>query len=81
MTVRSHAQFVLHELSNYLGSSLPPLLERVIEDVQKIDQQRLILQETLATAPYRGVSLGKRRMSAFVSRDGVSGVTQGPDKS
>jgi len=40
----------LHELGEYLGDSPPPLLERLIEDAQKIHQQRPILQETLATA-------------------------------
>ena len=49
-TFRSHAQLVLHELGEYLGYSPPPLLERLIEDAQKIHQQRPILQETLATA-------------------------------
>ena len=33
---RSHAQFILHELSEFLGYSPPPLLERLIEDAQKI---------------------------------------------
>jgi putative transposase len=33
-----------------LGYSPQPLLERLIEDAQKIHQQRPILQETLATA-------------------------------
>jgi len=46
----SHAQLILHELGEYLGYSPPPLLERLIEDAQKIHQQRPILQETLATA-------------------------------
>jgi putative transposase len=49
-TFRSHAQLILHELGEYLGYSPPPLLERLIEDAQKIHQQRPILQETLATA-------------------------------
>jgi len=44
---RVEAEFVLGE---YLGYSPPPLLERLIEDAQKIHQQRPILQETLATA-------------------------------
>jgi len=48
-TFRSHAQLILHELSKSLGYSPPPLLERLIEDAQKIHQQRTILQETLAT--------------------------------
>jgi len=49
-TFRSHAQLILHELGEFLGYSPPPLLERLIEDAQKIHQQRPILQETLATA-------------------------------
>ena len=49
-TFRSHAQLILHELGEYLSCSPPPLLERLIEDAQKIHQQRPILQETLATA-------------------------------
>jgi putative transposase len=49
-TFRSHAQFILHELDEYLGYSPPPLLERLIEGAQKIHKQRPILQETLATA-------------------------------
>ena len=49
-TFRSHAQLILHELGEYLGYSPPPLLERLIEDAQKIHHQRPILQETLATA-------------------------------
>ncbi|MFC7209369.1 hypothetical protein ACFQL3_02430 [Natronoarchaeum sp. GCM10025321] len=43
-------QLILHELGEYLGYSPPPLLERLIEEAQKIHQQRPILQETLATA-------------------------------
>ena len=38
------------ELGEYLGYSSPPLLERLIEDAQKIHRQRPILQETLAIA-------------------------------
>ncbi|MFC6752057.1 IS4 family transposase [Halorubrum tibetense] len=49
-TFRSHAQLFLHKLGEYLGYSPPPLLERLIEDAQKIHKQRPILQETLATA-------------------------------
>ena len=49
-TFRSHAQLILHELGEYLGYAPPPLLERVIEDAQKIHKQRPILQEKLATA-------------------------------
>ncbi len=49
-TFRSHAQLILHELGEYLGYSPPPLLDRLIEDAQKIHQQRPVLQETLATA-------------------------------
>ena len=48
-TFRSHAQLILHELSEHLGYSPPPLLDRLIEDTQKIHQQRPVLQETLAT--------------------------------
>jgi len=44
------AEFILHELGEYLGYSPPPLLERLIGDAQKIHQQRPILQKTLATA-------------------------------
>ena len=47
---RPHAQLTIHELGEYLGYSSPPLLERLIEDAQKIHKQRPILQETLATA-------------------------------
>jgi len=47
---RSNAQLILHELGEYLGYSPPPLLERLIEDAQKIHQHRPIFQETLATA-------------------------------
>jgi putative transposase len=49
-TFQSHAQLILHELGEFLGYSPPPLLERLIEDAQKIHKQRPILQETLATA-------------------------------
>ena len=49
-TFRSHAQLILYELGECLGYSPPPLLERLIEDAQKIHKQRPILQETLATA-------------------------------
>jgi IS4 transposase len=49
-TFRSHAQLILHELGEYLGYSPPPLLERLIEDAQKVHKERPILQETLATA-------------------------------
>ena len=49
-TFRSHAQLILHDLSQHLGYSPPPLLERMAEDAQKIHQQRPILQERLATA-------------------------------
>ena len=48
-TFRSHAQLILTNLSEFLGYSPPPLLERLIEDAQKIHQQRQVLQETLAT--------------------------------
>jgi putative transposase len=49
-TFRSHAQLILHELGEFLGYSPPPLLDRLIEDAQKIHKQRPILQDTLATA-------------------------------
>ncbi|TKX47169.1 IS4 family transposase [Halorubrum sp. SD690R] len=49
-TFRSHAQLILRELGEFLGYSPPPLLDRLIEDAQKIHKQRPILQETLATA-------------------------------
>ncbi len=48
--LRLHAQLILHELSEYLGYSPPPLLYRLTEDAQKIHQQQPVLQETLATA-------------------------------
>ena len=47
---RSHTQLILHEFGEYLGYSPPPLLERLIEDAQKIHKQRPILRETLAIA-------------------------------
>jgi putative transposase len=47
---RSHAQLILHDLSQHLGYSPPPLLERIAEDAQKILQKRPLLQERLATA-------------------------------
>ena len=49
-TFRSHAQLILSKLGEFLGYSPQPLLERLIVYVQKIHQQRPILQETLATA-------------------------------
>ena len=49
-TFRSHAQLILRDLSQHLGYSPPPLLERMAEDAQKIHQERPILQERLATA-------------------------------
>jgi putative transposase len=49
-TFRSHAQLILSDLGEFLGYSPPPLLDRLIEDAQKIHKQRPILQETLATA-------------------------------
>jgi len=54
---RSHAQLILNDLGEFLGYSPPPLLERLIEDAQKIHQQRPILRETLATATQQGVRL------------------------
>ena len=52
------AQRILKRLSNYLGYSPPPLLERMVADAQKIHQQRPILQERFATAvqPTAGVN-------------------------
>jgi putative transposase len=50
VTFRSHAQLIIHKLGEYLGYSPPPMLERLIEDAQKIHQQRPILQGILATA-------------------------------
>jgi len=47
-TFRSHAQLILNNLRQFLGYSPPPLLKRLIEDAQKIHQQRPILQERLA---------------------------------
>ena len=49
-TFQSHAQLILHELGEFLGSSPPPLLGLLIEDAQKIHKRRSILQETLVTA-------------------------------
>ncbi|SIS15838.1 hypothetical protein SAMN05421752_11547 [Natronorubrum thiooxidans] len=48
-TFRSHAQLILYRLSDYLGNSPPPLLDRLINDTQKIHKQRPVLQEQLAT--------------------------------
>ena len=48
-TFRSHAQVILSKLGEFLGYSPQPLLERLIEDAQKIHQQRPILREMLAT--------------------------------
>jgi putative transposase len=42
-TFRSHAQLILHRVGEYLGYTRPPLLKRLIEDAQKIHQQRPIL--------------------------------------
>ena len=36
-------QLILRDLSQYLGYSPPPLLERMAEDAQKIHQERPIL--------------------------------------
>lgn len=46
---RLHARLI-HELGEYIGYSPLSLLERLIKDAWKIYKQRLILQETLATA-------------------------------
>jgi putative transposase len=48
-TFRSPAQLILRELREYLAYSPPPLLQRLIEDAQKIHKQRPTLQEQLAT--------------------------------
>jgi putative transposase len=47
---QSHAQPILDELGQYPGYSPSPLLERLVEDGQKIHKHRPIQQETLATA-------------------------------
>jgi len=49
-TFRSHAQLILSKLGEFFGYSPQPLLEQLIEDAQKIHQQRPILQGTLSTA-------------------------------
>mgnify|MGYP005854703565 CR=1 FL=1 len=49
-TFRLYAQLILREIGEYLGYSPPQLLERLIEDAQKIYKQRPVLQEILATA-------------------------------
>jgi len=48
-TLRSHAQLLLYRLGDYLGYSPPPLLDRLVEEAQKIHQERQILQEKLAS--------------------------------
>jgi len=53
---RSHAQPFLHELSQYLGYTPPPLIDQMAEDAQKIHQERSIFQERLATATYQEVT-------------------------
>ncbi len=47
-TFWSHAQLILSKIDKFLGYSPQPLLERLIEDVQKKHQKRPIWQETLA---------------------------------
>jgi len=42
-TSRSHVQFILHGLGDFLGYSPPSLLDRPIEDAQKIYKQQSIL--------------------------------------
>jgi hypothetical protein len=49
-TFRSHAQLILYELSQHIGYTPPPLMDRMAEDGQKIHYERLIPQERLATA-------------------------------
>jgi len=39
-TFRSHAQLILHGLSQYLSYPPPPLIDRMAEDVQKIHQDQ-----------------------------------------
>jgi len=46
-----------NDLGEYFGYSPPPLLERLIEDAQKIHIQRPILQETFATVTQPRVRL------------------------
>ena len=48
-TLRSHAQLLLCRLGDYLGYSPPPMLDRLVEEAQKIHQERQILQEELVT--------------------------------
>jgi putative transposase len=55
-TFRSHAQLILYELSQHLGYSPPPLIDRIAEDAQKIHQDRPILQEKLATTTQRAIA-------------------------
>ena len=38
VTLRSHAQLVLHEPGVHLAYTPPPLLERLIEDAQEVHQ-------------------------------------------
>ena len=49
-TFRSHTRLILHELSQHLGYTPPPLIDRMAERAQRIHQERPILQERLATA-------------------------------
>ncbi len=53
-------QPLVHELGEHLGYLPPPLLERLIEDAQKIHKQRPISQETLATATQPSCNLQVR---------------------
>jgi putative transposase len=55
-TFRSHAQLIIHELSQHLGYTLPSLIDRMAENGQNIHQDRLILQEKLATATQQEIA-------------------------
>jgi putative transposase len=53
---RSHAQLILHELSQHLGYTPSPLIDRMAEDAQKIHQERPILRERLATTTQQEIA-------------------------
>jgi hypothetical protein len=55
-TFRSHAQLILHGLSQYLSYPPPPLIDRMAEDVQKIHQDQPTLYERLATTTQRAMA-------------------------
>ena len=48
-TLRSHAQLLLYRLGDCLRYSPPPLVDRFVEEAQKIHKERQILQEELAS--------------------------------